>query len=449
MKPSNDPTVTVIHGDALATLRAMDDHCIDVVITDPPYGLSDIPQRKVVEVLGHWLGGEREYIPRGGGMMGRSWDAFVPPPAVWDECVRVLKPGGMMAVFASSRTVDLMALSMRLAGFEIRDQIAWIGAQGMPKGVNLERTTGDERFAGWNSSLKPALEPIIIARAPMSGSLTKNVMEHGVGGYHIDACRTDAMSRPQQEIDPKPTGSTVYAGRVDGSFPGGSRATGFTNLGRWPTNVVFSHTPMCIQREDRDVASNSHHPARRGSGGIGVSGHGGQDHLVERNQRTEVVTDFDCVEGCPVHELNASVGVRTSGANPVRRGDRIFGHIYGEFVATKPPVRHRDTETGYASRYFPTFVYEPKAPTSERPEVDGIQHISVKPLALMRWLARLLTPQGGLILEPFAGSGTTAQAALLEGFSCVAIEAEEDHCKLIEKRLGDFDQPVARAGHEV
>lgn len=388
---STEPTAVVLHGDALATLRKMDAHSIDVVITDPPYGLADIPTRKIVDVTSRWLGGEREYIPAGGGMMGRAWDAFVPPPAIWDECARVLKPGGMMAVFASSRTVDLMALSIRLAGFEIRDQIAWIGAQGMPKGVNLERTTGDARFAGWNSSLKPALEPIVLARAPMDGSLTKNVVKHGVGAYNIDACRTEATSRPAREVDLKTTKSTVYSGRQDGTLLGGSKATGFTNLGRWPTNVVFSHASEC--------------------------------------------GDDDCIEGCPVKALNDDVGVRTSGANPAKRGDRIFGHIYGEFIATRDPQRHRDTDSGYASRYFPVFKYESKAPNSERPEVDGVQHISVKPLALMRWLVRLLTPEGGLVLEPFAGSGTTAQAALLEGASCIAIEAEEDHCRLIAARL--------------
>ena len=121
-----DNLVTVHHGDCLQHLRNLPDNSIDSIVTDPPYGLSNTGPDKVADTIVRWAGGERDHVPEGRGFMGRPWDAFVPPPAVWDECLRVLKPGGHMLVFAGSRTQDLMGLSIRLAGFELRDSLAWI-----------------------------------------------------------------------------------------------------------------------------------------------------------------------------------------------------------------------------------------------------------------------------------------------------------------------------------
>ena len=121
-----DNLVTVHHGDCLQHLRNLPDNSIDSIVTDPPYGLSNTGPGNVADTIVRWAGGERDHVPEGRGFMGRPWDAFVPPPAVWDECLRVLKPGGHMLVFAGSRTQDLMGLSIRLAGFELRDSLAWI-----------------------------------------------------------------------------------------------------------------------------------------------------------------------------------------------------------------------------------------------------------------------------------------------------------------------------------
>ena len=132
----------VLHGDCLDRLRDMPDNSVDAIVTDPPYGLSNTTPDKVADTIVRWASGEREHVPEGRGFMGRPWDAFVPPPAVWDECLRVLKPGGHMAVFAGSRTQDLMGLSIRLAGFEIRDTLAWIYGSGFSKGGLLKNRKG-------------------------------------------------------------------------------------------------------------------------------------------------------------------------------------------------------------------------------------------------------------------------------------------------------------------
>src|SRR5699024_7545053 len=129
----------VRHGDCLAVLQAMPDNSVDSIVTDPPYGLSNTGPDNVADTITRWATGERDHIPTGRGFMGQAWDGFVPPPAVWDECLRVLKPGGHMAVFAGSRTQDLMGLSIRLAGFDIRDGIGWIYGSGFPKSMDVSK----------------------------------------------------------------------------------------------------------------------------------------------------------------------------------------------------------------------------------------------------------------------------------------------------------------------
>lgn len=154
--------MTIIHGDCLEELKKLEDNSIDAVICDPPYGLSNTKPQQVADVLAAWVTGDTEAVPATkGGFMGKDWDSFVPPPAVWEECLRVLKPGGHMAVFAGARTQDLMGLSIRLAGFEIRDTLGWITGSGMPKSMDvskaIDRSNGENRnrqleFTEWMRS---------------------------------------------------------------------------------------------------------------------------------------------------------------------------------------------------------------------------------------------------------------------------------------------------------
>ena len=416
--------VHVFHGDCLDVLladengydhrlgygtgRLIADDSMDSIVTDPPYGLSAPPD--VADVLGHWMADE-QYNHVGGGFMNAAWDSFVPGPLVWKECFRVLKPGGHMLVFAGSRTHDLMGMAIRLAGFEIRDSIMWLCAQGFPKSVDLAKSVGKRHpergreFTGWGTSLKPAQEPITVARKPFVGTVADNVVAHGVGGLNIDATRVQMSQSDRDAINAKHAGMNpdTYQRAAGVSLnlsvnPMALKKAEAHDLGRFPTNVVMSHAPECV-----DTAAG---PA--------------------------------CVPGCPVRELDAQSGRSVSrkgreGRGKVsRRGDAVFGDMSSGLSGRSG--REYD-DAGGASRFFPVFRFQQKATRAERPVVGGVAHTTVKPLELMRWMVRLVTPAGGVVFDPFAGSGTTAEAALLEGVGCVTVEREAAHVPLVLARV--------------
>lgn len=403
-------SVQVICSEALAHLRTMPDDSVDAIVTDPPYGLSQTGSTKVVKALQHWLAGEREYVPAGQGFMNKRWDAFVPPPALWDESLRILKPGGHAVVFAGARTQDLMGISLRLAGFEIRDSLAWLYSSGLPHGQNLEtaaRRSGIDpgELAGLHTALKPALEPIILARKKPEGSMLNSVQKWNTGGLDINACRVahasaadlaeSAGKNQHGRYGTKHGGNAVY-----GNYETlGTREDYDGTKGRFPSNVIISHSPDCARRGEVEIQSSRHYPTRRGKGDLGSSGHQGQDGLREVSG-SEIITAFDCAVDCPA------------------------GRIDGQSPA--------------ASRFFPV-LYEAKAPAKERPKIGDIAHPTVKPVNLMRWLIRLLRP--GLVCDPFAGSGTTVEACLLEGVDVIAIEKEIDYIGLIGQRIERHSSP--------
>ena len=485
-------STTIIHGDCLEELKKLEDNSVDAVVCDPPYGLSNTKPAQVADVLKAWVTGDTEAAPTTkGGFMNASWDSFVPPPAVWEECMRVLKPGGHMAVFAGARTQDLMGLSIRLAGFEIRDTLGWVYSQGFPKSMDISKaidktkkisihkrcgsqvstdekditllgddgessgysaaclkcdedlfpfeieqvsasavrevvgsgsagagfnpvkgfgsgvtTVGDkvssqtwdvtapatpeaQRWDGWGTALKPAIEPIILARKPLDGTVANNVLAHGVGGLNIDACRVphgdevdmQVQQRQQSEGGDSVTGAFGAGGLVGSPIPM------YKPGGRFPANVLLDeHAAKEMDKQ---------------------SGYQRDGVAVQRNRKNS--------------ESNPNGIYRSH----VREGepDQTFG------------------SGGGASRFFPVFKYQAKAPKRERPVIereDGskIQHPTVKPVALMEWLVELITPPGGTVLDPFAGSGTTLQAALSKDFTPIGIEQDADYIELIKERLG-------------
>ena len=421
----------IIHGDCLEELKRLEDNSVDAVITDPPYGLSNTKPTQVADVLAAWVTGDTEVVPaKKGGFMGKDWDSFVPPPAVWKECMRVLKPGGHMAVFAGARTQDLMGLSIRLAGFEIRDTLGWIYGSGFPKSMDVSKaidkaagaereiigrytspdgrdrsapsngvgavygrdgrewnkaitapaTSDAQRWDGWGTALKPAIEPIILARKPLDGTVANNVLAHGVGGLNIDACRVAADDKAKFPVGVVSETGTVYGGG-EGINADRPRTEDRNPAGRFPANVLLDEHAA----EEMDKQSGwSKSPESTGRGAGGQNG------------------------------KYSPIGAQGTVPAP---GD-----------------------SGGASRFFPVFKYQAKAPKKERPVIereDGtkVQHPTVKPLKLMEWLVTLITPEGGTVLDPFAGTGTMLQAALNKGFTPIGIEADADYIQLIHKRL--------------
>jgi hypothetical protein len=252
-------------------------------------------------------------------------------------------------------------------------------------------TDAARQWHGWNTQLRPAHEPIVLARKTTGfNTAVANVLEHGTGALHVDACRTVAGQDYREKcasvvgIDSPRNGDTL------GEWTG-VREDSSHVAGRWPTNILLCHGPDCID--------------------------GG-----------------DCQPGCPVAEMDRQSGVSTSPTGSVK-GQRRSGGIMGQAAGSKiSNSGHGDT--GGASRYFPIFRYEAKAPASERPRLaDGTAHTTVKPLALMQWLVRLVTPPGGTVLDPFAGSGTTLEACRLESFQSIGIENDPAHAELCKIRL--------------
>ena len=507
-------SIDIRHGDCLEVLRSLPGNSVDSVVTDPPYGLSNTKPAQVADVLAAWVTGETEAVPaKKGGFMGKDWDSFVPPPAVWEECMRVLKPGGHMAVFAGARTQDLMGLSIRLAGFEIRDTLGWVYGSGFPKSMDLgkaidkqkhkkddtlrftlwlrkqcevlgiskndldkaagtsdmggwwtsslphrcaiptaeqwgkienlvgalpewaepliapsrqpnenwekrevvgvKRVNGAEgsaggfangiasqrglatgarevnitapatdeakRWDGWGTALKPAIEPIILARKPLDGTVAANVLAHGVGGLNIDASRVGNDVRINPSAGNKAGGASLNMSAV--GMP--ENVPGREVSGRFPANVLLD------------------------------------EHAAK--------------------EMDEQSGVTPGGSFPARRGADKDRAVLGEFKG-QDGLTARKTDSGGASRFFPVFKYQAKAPKKERPVIvreDGtkVQHPTVKPLELMSWLVTLITPEGGTVLDPFAGTGTTLQAARDKGFAAIGVEQDADYIELIKQRL--------------
>lgn len=218
--------------DCIQALASIQDCSIDAIVTDPPYGLSTHSSDSIRTALTQWLSGN-EYTHNTRGFLGNTWDSFVPGPQVWKECFRVLKPGGHILCFASSRTQDLMGIALRLAGFECRDTIMWVYGSGFPKSVNIGNATSEQtsKWNGWGTALKPSYEPVLMCRKPLEGTTVNNVLAYGTGAINIDECRvktTDTYSYPNGR-----GGKPVHGGGQDCSAPAESNL-----LGRWPANLI-------------------------------------------------------------------------------------------------------------------------------------------------------------------------------------------------------------------
>ncbi len=279
---------------------------IDSIVTDPPYGIS---------------------------FMGKKWDYDVPSQEIWEECMRVLKPGGHLLSFAGSRTYHRMAVRIEDAGFEIRDQIMWVYGSGFPKSYKL----GD----GWGTALKPAHEPIVMARKPFKGNVANNVLEWSTGGINIDESRVDFVSEADKAESINKNqhadfGSTMGTNQIYGDYSM-LEPQNYNPTGRFPANIIFDE----------------------------------------------------------------------------EAGKLLDGQYEG------------------ASRFF----YCPKSSKKDRNEGTDNNHPTVKPTDLMLYLIRLVTPKGGITLDPFMGSGSTGKAAIRGGFDFIGIERENEYFQIAEGRI--------------
>jgi site-specific DNA-methyltransferase (adenine-specific) len=391
---------TLYVGDCTKVMPTLAECSLDACVTDPPYEL---------------------------GFMNKAWDragvAF--DAQTWWHVYRVLKPGAHLLAFGGTRTFHRIACAVEDAGFEIRDSIAWMYGSGFPKSADVAKlidkaegavrakqtgyrprrgsaslnpsgyntpewvpqvrepvTEAAKEWQGWGTALKPAFEPIVVARKPFSGTIEQNVRQHGTGALNIDGTRVP--------VDPDdPVNEAVWTVRPSEMRPGtvgfcssnvdGRRiATAPPEGGRWPPNVLLDEAAA--------------------------------------------------------EELDRQAPALTSGGGPIRRNGDKFREVYGAFQGSEEDGIGRG-DTGGASRFFPVFRYVPKPTSRERVRSEEVTHPTIKPVALMRWLARLVTPRGGLLLDPFMGSGATVEAALIEGFQVVGIDLEQSFGELVKQRI--------------
>lgn len=388
--------MTVINMECLAGMMTLPDNSVDAIVTDPPYGLSKEPDMS--EVLRHWLNGD-DYDHGGSGFMGKSWDSFVPGPATWREALRVLKPGGYALVFAGSRTQDLMSMALRLAGFEIRDTAMWLYGSGFPKSLNVSKaidkrlgaaagSNSAKQWEGYGTALKPAYEPIIIARKPLGGTVAEAVLKHGTGALNIDGCRVGDEELPAHAI-----GRAV---NTDFASGGGTPA----RSGRWPANILHDGSDEVVELfpdskgQQGDLKATGKNRPSSGRFGDMPPPHA---HTARKDTSTSAARYFYCA--------------KTSKADRNAGCEHLEHQTAGEVTGGRA-----ESSVGLDS------------PRSGAGRTSGSKnhHPTVKPTELMRWCCRLVGHPGALILDPFSGSGSTGRGAVLEGFNFMGFQWDPD-----------------------
>ena len=399
------PTVRLHQGilynaECLSVLGQFPDNCVDTVITDPPYAL---------------VKGNSE-----AGFMGKKWDAALPNIDIWKECLRIIKPGGILLSFGGTRTFHRLTCNIEDAGFEIRDCVMWLYGQGFPKSKDISaaidkklgaerkvvRVTksegynaignamveqgcrGEEHFVdrenrfrsqesitdeaklwdGYGTGLKPAWEPILVAMKPCEGTFAENALKHGAAGLNIDGCRVLYISEEDKLAGGRDKPTTSTKGMYGGSAYFGSKTTAehapADDLGRWPANVVLDEEAARLLDEQNNKVSRFFYAAKASTS--------------EKN------------EGLDCKETTVDEGRHVPIDKPYLRGKTL----------------RKNT------------------------------HPTCKPLALLEWLCNLTkTPKGGIVLDPFLGSGTTALAAKNTGRMFVGIEKEKEYFEIAIKRI--------------
>jgi site-specific DNA-methyltransferase (adenine-specific) len=346
-------------------MRTMPDNCVDSIVTDPPYEL---------------------------GFMGKSWDStgIAYSVELWTQALRVLKPGGHLLAFSGSRTYHRMACAIEDAGFEIRDQIMWLYGSGFPKSHNVSKgidkaagaTPAAQQWEGWGTALKPAHEPIVLARKPFIGTVANNVLQHGTGALNIDGSRVTFGDESDNRVgtDFVSNNGDASNNANDNQVPNKHYVQMYKADGRWPANVI----------------------------------HDGSDEVVDGfPDNGSAARFFYCAK-----------------ANKRDRNEGLDGFT-GKQVGAKGNGLARTCATCGASVLDGcqcpdrTFINPTRAN----------HHPTVKPVDLMRYLVKLITPPEGVVLDPFMGSGSTGKGAIIEGFNFVGIEQDADYLDIARARI--------------
>ena len=290
--------------------------------------------------------------------MGKKWDYDVPQVELWKEVYRVLKPGGHILSFAGSRTYHRMAVNIEDAGFEIRDMLGWLYGSGFPKSHNIGHKV--EKYKGWGTALKPAHEPIVMARKPFNTSVAENVLTHGTGGINIDECRVGTDEKLSIGSNNRKNANVNFGMKND------KKKQKQNEQGRFPANIIHDGSEEVL--EVFEESSRFFYCAKASK--------------AERNMGLD---DFEGKYLDPQRKVGSK-----GGTNPRNRGAESKRKNY---------------------------------------------HPTVKPIKIMEYLVRLVTPKEGIVLEPFAGSGTTLIACKQQGFNYIGIEREQEYCDIAEARL--------------
>ena len=444
--------IKLYQGDNMESFKKLPDNSVDSVVTDGPYGLS---------------------------FMNKKWDYDVPSVEFWKEVYRVLKPGGHVLSFGGTRTYHRMVVNIEDAGFEIRDQVMWLYGSGFPKSHNIGKavdkiegnerevvssqeslwkpsnntyqgdsrdkenlekwskksfdyTKGQSKYEGWGTALKPANEPICVARKPLSEkTIADNVIKWGTGGINIDGCRvgTEGSVRKTEITKISNSDSEIFKGANVKC-----KRTPIEGEGRFPANIILE----CCCDETIDGGTIKSGSSNRTDKGVvaGVNGFG-RGTEIQRETQVEIHTN----PNCPCYQLDLQSGVSKSSIYDNNKGNTNGFHtsLGRENKKVRTDIGGHNDKGG-ASRFF----YVAKVSKKERnlglqEDMKSI-HPTMKPINLMTYLCRLVTPEGGIVLDPFMGSGSTGISAQLEGFRFIGMEMDGDYFKIAEARINSYEE---------
>ena len=462
----------IIHGDSIEVLRTLEPESVDAVVTDPPYGLGNTSPKHVAECLRAWSDGET-WQPTGRGFMGREWDAWVPPPELWREVLRVLKPGGHAIVFAGSRTQDLMSVALRLAGFEVRDVIMWLYGSGFPKSLNVSKAIDKQRH---DQSEVYEVTSWIRATRDERG-LTNRTIDDAFGVGDMARHWTDVPPNGKQPtvppLDQVPKLLEVLGVEwsevppriqyllVELNSPKGQPApTWFerevigTRSAQTTTHAVSvngeSPEPVTL-----DITASATDEARKWEGWGTALKPAYEPAILARKPLNGTVARCVLEHGTGAINIDASrVGERFPANVAV---DEHVAHELGEraryFYSPKASKAEReagleDRDTQLAGSIFRSGGSFKTGAGNERTAKRANTHPTVKPIELMRYLVRMVTPPDGTVLDPFAGSGSTLCAAALEGFEHIGVEREEEYVTIARARVAHWTAEREREAME-